>query len=65
LQPPRDGDGPRARRYGHNGPQDGLLAFLKKNSDFAPDRTRELLFTDHPSGYLKRERVSTAGVAAA
>jgi cephalosporin hydroxylase len=45
-------------RFGHNGPQDGLNAFLKKNTDFAADRTRELLFTDHPSGYLKRERVS-------
>jgi hypothetical protein len=54
-----------AHRYGHDGPLDGLNRFLQKNKDFVPDRARELLFTDHPSGYLRRERVTGAGVAAA
>jgi hypothetical protein len=52
-------------RFGHNGPLTGLRQFLASNSDFTSDRSRELLFTDHSWGYLRRTKVSGAAGGAA
>lgn len=41
-------------RFNWHNPKNALQAFLASHPEFASDRTRELLFTDHPSGYLKR-----------
>jgi cephalosporin hydroxylase len=45
---------PPARRFGWTGPLPAVRRFVAEHPNFQPDRERELLFTDHSFGYLKR-----------
>ncbi|PSC74099.1 sulfolipid synthase [Micractinium conductrix] len=42
-------------RFNWMGPMAGMERFLAKHPEFSSDRSRELYFTDHPRGYLKRQ----------
>jgi cephalosporin hydroxylase len=42
------------RRFGWTGPLPAVRQFLSEHPNFESDRSRELLFTDHSFGYLKR-----------
>jgi hypothetical protein len=41
-------------RFGWTGPLPAVRRFVADHANFQPDRERELLFTDHSFGYLKR-----------
>ena len=41
-------------RFNWEGPFVGVQRFLAAHPEFSSDRERELGFTDHPRGYLKR-----------
>ena len=41
-------------RFGWTGPLPAVRRFVADHPNFQPDRERELLFTDHSFGYLKR-----------
>jgi len=41
-------------RWAATGPLEAIQAFLEQNPNWVSDRSRELLFTHHASGYLRR-----------
>ncbi len=53
----------RLSRYAHGGPLEAATAYVRQFSeDFEVDRSRELVFTQHAHGYLRRKAIKAAPV---